>query len=333
MAGFFESIDAIPLRLQLVTDGLERKIIQGLSKSDKELPSKLLYDEVGSYLFEQISELPEYYLTRTETEIMQTVASEIAALAGRNCLLIEYGSGDSKKTRILLDHLEELTAYVPIDISRENLLRTAKKLKAIYPGLMIFPLWEDFTGPINLPPIDGPISRYLAYFPGSTIGNFYPEQAIAFLQSVAHLVGPGGVLIIGVDLKKEANVLDLAYNDRVGITAEFNLNALARINREFGADFRIDRFRHQAFYNEAEGRVEMHLVSSRDQTVHLNGTEILFRASESILTEVSYKYTLEEFNSLAANAGFSTVRVWTDRHSMFSVHYLVVESNKAVCCS
>ncbi len=308
---------------ELDTSHIRREVRQGLLKPQKELPCKLFYDERGSRLFDQICELDEYYLTRTETAIMQEHVGEMASLMGRRCLLIEYGSGSSKKTRLLLDHLQALTAYVAIDISKEYLMRSAAKLAAAYPSLEVIPVWADYTRPFTLPPIDKPVSRKVAYFPGSTIGNLYLKEALDFLKRIAETVGPGGGLLIGVDLKKNPSVLNLAYNDRAGVTAAFNLNMLARINQEFGADFQIEQFEHHAFYHEALGRIEMHLISRKDQTIHLDGSEIFFRAGGSILTEVSYKYTLEEFERLTAKAGFKLSRVWSDEQQLFSVQYLI----------
>lgn len=314
---------ARPLNLEVDVGRIHREVLQGLRKPQKELPSKLFYDQVGSQLFEQICDLDEYYLTRTETAIMQASIGEIAALLGKGCLLIEYGSGNSKKTRILLDHLPELVGYLAIDISKEHLLRSTADLAAAYPGLDVIPIWADYTSYFVLPVIHKPVVRKIAYFPGSTIGNFYPDEAVAFLERIAGTIGSSGVLLIGVDLKKDPAVLNLAYNDRAGVTAAFNLNLLARLNGEFGADFQLEQFAHHAFYNEAEGRIEMHLISLREQTVHIDGQEIHFEQGETILSEVSYKYTLEEFARLAAQAGFKVGRVWTDEDARFSVQYLI----------
>lgn len=309
------------------THRIRSEVLQGLQKPRKELPPKLFYDELGSQLFDRICELDEYYLTRTETAIMQEYIGEIAGLVGRGCLLIEYGSGSSKKTKILLDHLHDPASYVTIDISREHLMRSAADLAAAYPGLEVIPIYADYTASFELPSIDKPVLRRVAYFPGSTIGNFYPEEAVDFLKRIAEAIGPGGSLLIGVDLKKDPSVLNLAYNDRAGVTAAFNLNMLARMKREFEADFQIEQFAHRAFYNERLGRIEMHLIALKDQTVHLDGVEIVFKAGESILTEVSYKYTLEEFEKLAARAGFKVSKVWTDKKQLFSVQYLTASAD------
>ncbi len=305
-------------------DNIQCEILDGLSRTQKELPSKLFYDECGSHLFDQICELDEYYITRTEIAIMREHVGEMAMLLGPRGALIEYGSGSSIKTRVLLDHLQDLAAYLPIDISKEHLLRSSADLARVYPEVEVHPVCADYTSRFEMPPIRGPVARRIAYFSGSTIGNFHPGQAITFLSRIAETVAPNGCLLIGVDLKKDPAVLDRAYDDRKGVTAAFNLNMLARINREYSADFRVEQFRHRAFYNVALGRIEMHLISQRDQVVHLDGTSISFRAGESILTEVSYKYTVPEFARLVKRAGFDVRQVWTDPKQTFSVQYLVV---------
>jgi dimethylhistidine N-methyltransferase len=307
----------------LDVEQLRRQVLHGLHRPQKELPCKLFYDERGSQLFEAICELEEYYLTRTEIAIMQAHISEVAALLGRGCVLIEYGSGSSQKTRILLDALQDLVAYIPVDISETYLQHSAANLAAAYPGLAVLPVWADYTYPFTLPPLNRPEARKVAYFPGSTIGNFYPDEAIAFMQRIAQTTGHNGALLIGVDLKKDPDALHRAYNDHAGVTAAFNLNILARLNREFGADFQLDQFAHYAFYNDLEGRIEMHLISQQAQTVHIGEQTIPFKAGETILTEVSYKYTLGEFQHLAAQAGFSVGRAWTDAGCQFSVQYLI----------
>ncbi|MFQ5922499.1 MAG: L-histidine N(alpha)-methyltransferase [Anaerolineales bacterium] len=303
-------------------DGVRREVLDGLRKPKKSLPSKLFYDERGSQLFEEISELSEYYLTRTETAIFIDRIDEIASRIGSGVLLIEFGSGNSQKTRILLDHLPDLAGYVAIDISQEKLTESAAAIAMAYPGLNVLPLWADYTRDLELPAIGE--SRKVAFFPGSSIGNFYPREAEAFLKRVARLVGTGGGLLIGVDLKKEARTLNLAYNDPKGVTAAFNLNMLAHLNREFGAGFRLDRFRHEATYNEQQGRIEMYLVSLEGQTATFGESEISFRRDERILTEVSHKYTVEEFERLAVGGGFHVREVWTDGDQLFSVQYLEV---------
>ena len=299
------------------------EVLQGLQDARKELPSKYFYDEVGSQLFEQICELDEYYPTRTELGIMQERMPEIAALLGSNCLLIEYGSGSSTKTRLLLDALRDPAGYVPIDISKEQLLRSAADLAQAYPDLEVLPVCADYTSDFDLPRPNKPVARRVAYFPGSTIGNFDREPALHFLRQLAR-VCQGGGLLIGVDLKKDFNILHRAYNDSQGLTAQFNKNLLVRINQELDADFQLQHFGHYAFYNPAQSRVEMHLVSLKDQVVHIGETKISFKLGESVWTESSYKYTLDEFAKLAASAGFAVEQVWTDARQLFSVQYLTV---------
>jgi dimethylhistidine N-methyltransferase len=299
-------------------------ILRGLSLPEKETPCKYLYDERGSQLFDDICEAPEYYPTRTEMEIMRQYGGEMASLLGRNCLLIEYGSGSSTKTPILLDHMEDLAAYVPIDISREHLLKAAERLQESYPGLPIIPVCADYTERFDLPEIEQPVSRRVVYFPGSTIGNFHPSEAREFLSRIAEVCGEGGGLLLGVDIRKSPEVLEAAYNDSAGVTAAFNLNLLERINRELGADFDVTQFEHRAIFNEEHSRVEMRLFSKQDQTVRIGDTTISFTAGESILTECSYKYGYDDFAELAASAGFQVDRVWTDERERFTVRYLTV---------
>jgi len=303
--------------------GIRGEVLRGLRRQSKELPPKLFYDERGSQLFDQICELEEYYPTRTEMAIMRAHALDMAMLIGPDCLLVEYGSGSSLKTHILLDHLIAPSGYVPVDISREHLLRSAERLALSYPGIEILPLWADYTAGFALPRPARPQARAVAYFPGSTIGNCHPHEAVRLLRQIAGLVGPGGGLLIGVDLRKDRATLELAYNDRAGVTAAFNLNMLARINRELGANFQLDQFRHRALYNEQSDRIEMHLVSQRGQLVDVGGVSIAFGAGESILTECSYKYSVESFGALARVGGFEITHVWTDPRRLFSVQYLV----------
>ncbi|MBO0778502.1 MAG: L-histidine N(alpha)-methyltransferase [Ktedonobacteraceae bacterium] len=296
-----------------------REVLHGLRKEQKELYSKYFYDERGSQLFEQICSLDEYYVTRVELEIMQKNMQAIAELLGPHCQIIEYGSGNSKKTRLLLDALPEPTAYVPIDISKEYLLSSSIGLAVGYPNLEVMPICADYTSDFEIPQPQHPVARRIAYFPGSTISNFDPEPARRFLRQIANACEG---LLIGVDLKKDFNILHRAYNDSKGVTAQFNMNMLARINRELGADFQLDQFRHYAFYNPGQHRIEMHLVSLQDQEVHIGEEMLPFAPGESIWTESSYKYTLAEFARLAASAGFSVANVWTDPQALFSVQYL-----------
>ncbi|MFQ5401336.1 MAG: L-histidine N(alpha)-methyltransferase [Anaerolineae bacterium] len=305
------------------SNGLYSEVLAGLKKGQKELPCKLFYDARGSQLFEQICDLPEYYQTRTEQSIMDRYIEEIAALLGPGCLLIEYGSGSSRKTRTLLDHLPDLAGYVPIDISREHLMRSAVGIAISYPDLEVLPVCADYEAEFQIPTPSRPVSRQVIYYPGSTIGNFHPPDAAAFLRRMRAICGRRCELLIGVDLKKERSILHNAYNDSAGITAAFNLNVLARLNHELGTDFDLDGFRHQAIYNEQAGRIEMHLISLREQRVLLNGSVISFAAGETIWTESSYKYALKEFAALASQAGFTVAKVWTDPQQLFSVQYLV----------
>ena len=300
------------------------EVLQGLLKMPKELPSKYFYDEFGSRLFDQICELDEYYLTRTELSIMREQMAEMVSLFGPNCLLIEYGSGSSTKTRRLLDSLQTPAAYVPIDISKEYLLHAVATLAAVYPELEVLPVCADYTSDFEIPLPARPVSRRIAYFPGSTIGNFDREPAKRFLRQIAK-VCKGGGLLIGVDLKKDFNILHRAYNDSQGVTAQFNKHMLARINAELDGDFRLEQFGHYAFYNPGESRIEMHLVSLKKQEVRIGDAEISFKLGESIWTESSYKYTLEEFAQLAAITGFSVKQVWTDERQLFSLQYLTVD--------
>jgi dimethylhistidine N-methyltransferase len=249
----------------------------------------------------------------------------MAERLGRKCLLVELGSGSSRKTRILLDALREPAGYVPIDISREHLLASAATLRARYPGLEVLPVHADYTGAVEIPRVPGEARRGV-FFPGSTIGNFHHDETVAFLRRIADLVGPGGGLLVGADLKKDPAILHRAYNDSAGVTARFNRNILARLNRELGCDFDVDRFRHRAFWDEAAGRIEMHLDSLADQVVHVGAEAIALRRGESIWTESSYKYSVEEFGELAARGGLRVERVWTDGGRLFSVQFLAVRS-------
>ncbi|HLA64509.1 MAG TPA: L-histidine N(alpha)-methyltransferase [Rhodothermales bacterium] len=293
--------------------------LAGLLATPKTLPSKYFYDEEGSALFETITRLDAYYPTRTERGILERHVGEIARAVGPRAAIIEYGSGSSEKTRLLLDALDSPAAYVPIDISADFLLVSAEQLRTEYPGLPVLPVEADYTRPFKLPELPTDTRRRVVFFPGSTLGNFLPDEATAFLKQAGELAGPNGGLILGVDLKKDRAVLGVAYDDPEGVTAQFNKNLLVRLNRELGADFDVDAFDHHAPYNEAEGRVEMHLVSRYDQTVHLDGHAIPFRARESIHTENSYKYDLGELVPRAATAGLTLEGSWTDPAGWFAV--------------
>ncbi|HEX9296090.1 MAG TPA: L-histidine N(alpha)-methyltransferase, partial [Polyangiaceae bacterium] len=301
-------------------DAFESDVLAGLGRHPKSLPCKYFYDAAGAELFDRICELEVYYPTRTELAIMRSHVREMAKLIGGRARLVELGSGSSSKTRILLDHLVDLEAYVPVDISPEYLARAAKGLARDYPGLNVAPVRADYSRPFELPKTER-TTRTIVYFPGSTIGNFQPAEAKQFLKVIAALCRKNGALLIGVDLKKDARVLDAAYDDPEGVTAAFNLNLLVRINRELEGNFDLQRFRHRAFYDAAHGRIEMQLVSSSCQTVTVAGSKFPFEAGEAITTEYSYKYELREFAQLALSAGLVVQRLWTDEKQLFSVQY------------
>ena len=298
-------------------------VLTGLARPQKALPPKYFYDAHGCELFERICTLPEYYPTRTELAIMREHAAAMAKFLGQDCQLIEFGSGSSTKTRILIEQLQP-PLYVPIDIAGEAIKAAAAGLAQAFPWLNINGVCADYTRPLTLPEFVGvPIRRKAVYFPGSTIGNFTPQEAIEFLQLARRVVGPGGALLIGVDLKKDKPVLDAAYDDAAGVTAAFNLNMLARINRELGGDFQLRRFRHKAYYDEAKGRIEMHLESLASQLVHVGGERFRFGAGETIHTEISCKYSIEEFQAVAQRAGFAPGQTWVDAAKLFSVHGMI----------
>lgn len=298
------------------------EIIHGLSQSEKMISPKYFYDERGSQLFEEITRLPEYYPTETELGIMRAHVDEIASLAGKHASLIEFGSGSSLKTRVLLEHMDELAAYVPVDISEDHLLDSARQIRAEFPGLEVLPVVADFTQPFQLPsPAIMPV-RNIVYFPGSTIGNFTDDAAHELLRVMHQEAGEDGALLIGVDLQKDPDIIRRAYNDSAGVTAEFNLNMLRHLNREFDADFDLDAYEHSAEYNENEGRVELRLISEQDQEVTVGDATFWIDKDEAILTEYSHKYTLEGFAAMAEAAGFRVARVWMDAERLFSVQYL-----------
>jgi dimethylhistidine N-methyltransferase len=303
-------------------EDFESAVLAGLSRGNKELPSKFFYDARGSRLFDDICALDEYYPTRTEIAVLRAERKRIARLIGPDCHLIELGSGSSVKVRILLDALPAVAAYTPVDISKEHLLRSAADLARDFPGIEVIAVCADYTRPFAVPrPQSRPDARRVVFFPGSTVGNFTPAEARQFLAATAETLGPGGGLLIGVDLKKDRRILHAAYNDAKGVTAAFNLNLLARINRELGGDFDLGAFRHSAHYDPAEGRIEMHLVSLRPQSVRVNGATFAFAKDETIFTESSYKYSVAEFRALARGAGFAPVETWTDEARLFSVHF------------
>jgi dimethylhistidine N-methyltransferase len=305
-------------------DTFLREVLAGLGAEPKTLPCKYFYDEAGSKLFDDICELPEYYPTRTELQIMQDNGAAMAQQMETGVKLIEYGSGSSIKTRILLDHLEEPAAYVPVDISGEHLTRSAEALSRRYPGLRVLPVCADFSRGFPVPVVSDTRSS-IVYFPGSTIGNFDRPEAEGFLRKIARSCGKGGRLLIGVDLVKDLGVLERAYNDAAGVTAAFNLNLLHRINRELDGNFDLGAFEHRAIWNGELSRIEMHLISQRDQSVEVDGYAIAFLKGESIQTESSHKYRIETFAEMALAAGFTRKGLWTDPKDWFSVQLWELE--------
>jgi dimethylhistidine N-methyltransferase len=308
---------------QIVQDDELDELIAGLRQPEKTISPKYFYDERGSQLFEEITRLPEYYPTETELGIMRDNIDEIASLVGRQASLIEFGSGSSLKTRVLLEHLDDLAAYVPVDISEDHLLESARQIRDEFPDLDVLPVVADFTQSFRLPePRVMPV-RNIIYFPGSTIGNFTNDAAGELLQVMHEEAGAGGALLIGVDLQKDPAIIERAYNDSAGVTAEFNRNMLRHLNREFDADFDLDTFKHSAKYNEDEGRIEIRLVSEQDQEFSLGRESFSIGKDEAILTEYSHKYTLEGFAAMGEAAGFRVERAWMDAGRLFSVQYLV----------
>ena len=300
-------------------------VLAGLRQVSKQLPCKYFYDSSGSELFDRICRLDEYYLTRSELAIMDRFAFEMGAQIGSGAMLVEYGSGSSVKTRYLLDALPDAVAYVGIDVSGQHLRKAARELARDYPRIEILSVCADFTRDIALPTSKRPPTHAAVYFPGSTIGNFVPAQAAELLGRIARLCGQAGGLLIGIDLKKDPAIIEAAYNDRAGVTAQFNLNLLQRINRELGADFDLDRFSHQARYNSDLGRIEMYLVSGSGQAVTIGDEQIEFAAGETICTEYSHKYTVDEFASIAATSGLALHKEWTDQNRHFAVLHFAVE--------
>ena len=308
-------------QLTLSQQSMLDEVLEGLTQPQKQLPAKFFYDEHGSELFEQITYLEAYYPTRTERAIMQDNINEIAELVGPQAMLVELGSGSSSKTRMLLEKLDELAAYIPVDISDEYLLKVVNQLRMEYPKISIIPVFADYTTAFEIPNLGDSYRQQVVFFPGSTIGNFRPQTARSFLQTLADITDEDSDMLIGVDLKKDPQVLEKAYNDEQGITAKFNKNMLARINRELDANFDVDRFKHHAFYNEEQSRIEMHLVSQLDQIVTIAGQDIQFTEGESIHTENSYKYSLDEFKELVSE-WYEVEQVWTDEQQYFSIQFL-----------
>ena len=300
-----------------------REIVDGLSGEVKKISPKYFYDQRGSKLFDEITRLPEYYLTTTELGIMRDNMDEICALVGERASLIEFGSGSSLKTRLLLDHLPALAAYVPVDISGDYLHACAAQIRDEYPHVDVLPVVADFTQHFQLPsPAITPV-RNIVYFPGSTIGNFEHDAALELLRVMHHEAGENGALLIGVDLQKNPNLIERAYNDSAGVTAEFNLNMLQHLNRDYGANFDVTEFAHSANYDQDNGRVVIELVSQVEQTFAIGNTEFNLANGEAILTEYSHKYTIEGFADMVEQVGFSVAKIWTDTQCMFSVQYCV----------
>ena len=304
-----------------------KDVIEGLGKNPKTLKPKYFYDNRGAQLFTEICTTPEYYPTRTEIKILNQNAEDIASQIGDNTALIEYGSGALEKIKILLNFLKEPVGLIPVDISEDQLFVSAKNLENLYPNLEILPVAADFTKPIPIPGFSQPPKKYVAFFPGSTIGNFEPDLAIQFLQGVTKTIGLDGLLLIGFDLKKDIETLLAAYDDQRGVTASFNKNLLSRVNGELGGNFNLNTFEHVARYNENKGRIEMHLKSTMEQTVSINKELFEFLEGETIHTENCYKFTKESFTAMSSKAGLSPVKTWTDDQNLFAVMLLRTTSN------
>lgn len=303
-------------------DSLLEEVLDGLTSPQPTLPCKLFYDELGSQLYERITALEEYYPYAAEVEILQRHGPAIAAAAGEGSLVVEYGSGSSAKTRLLLDALRACTGYVAIDISREHLQAAAETIARHYPALAVEAVCADFTGPVTLPARFAGHGQRLAFFPGSTIGNFDPPAAARLLASIRRVAGDGGRLLIGVDLPKDRATLERAYDDAEGVTAQFNLNILDHVNRLFDGNLDPGCFAHEAHWNESESRVEMHLRCVRDHEAAVAGTRIRFARGQSIWTESSYKHTPERFHAIGARAGFVPEAVWFDERRRYSLHLM-----------
>jgi dimethylhistidine N-methyltransferase len=320
LSAHYDYLDAKPAPASFMAD-----VVAGLSASRKTLPPKYFYDARGSQLFDAICDLPEYYLTRTELALMRNERVDMIARIGRRDAIVEYGSGSGRKTQALIRMLEPC-AYVAIDISAEQLRSAVSRLAAEFPGVRMFAVCADYSCTVPLQHVVAAAAPRIVYFPGSTIGNFTVREAHDFLVTARTVAGRDGAMLVGVDLKKDTDLLYAAYNDSRGITSAFNLNLLSRINRELHADFVVDNFEHRADYDELAGRVEMHLVSTREQVVHIGDHVFRFASGETIHTENSYKYTVEEFRQLAGGAGFHPEHCWVDDQSLFSLHYLTVRS-------
>ena len=315
---------ALALSLQLPphdaeTAAFEADVVAGLSATPKRISAKYFYDGTGSQLFERITELPEYYPTRTEMQILRDKAADIGKLIPEGAALVEFGSGSSKKARIVLSAAPKLAAYVPVDICGEMVEQEAMELRPDFPNLKVLPVTADICFPFELPAEAKNAPARVGFFPGSTIGNFEPHEASAFLRNAAKILGPGATLIVGADLIKPAEILHAAYNDKAGVTARFNLNLLTRMNRELRGNFKLECFEHHAFYNRERHRIEMHLASLKRQKVKVAGESFDFRAGETIHTENSYKYSVESLGALARGVGWMPAGVWTDTDKYFSI--------------
>jgi dimethylhistidine N-methyltransferase len=308
-----------PQRQSADASAFKADILAGLSANPKHAPAKYFYDATGSLLFERITEAPEYYPTRSEMEILRDQAADIAKLIPTGSALVEFGSGSNKKARILLRAAPKLAAYVPVDICAEMVEQEAIELRPDFPRLKVFPVTADICFPFELPAEAKSAPARVGFFPGSTIGNFEPHEAAAFLRNAANILGAGAMLIVGADLIKPVEILNAAYNDNAGVTAKFNLNLLVRINRELGGTFKLNTFEHHAFYNREHHRIEMHLASLKRQKVKVAGETIEFRAGETIHTENSYKYSVESLGALARGVGWLPAGVWTDARNYFSI--------------
>jgi L-histidine Nalpha-methyltransferase len=307
---------------QLPHDDFAADVRHGLAQTPKRIASKYFYDALGSELFEQICEQPEYYLTRTELAILQDNSVDIAEAIGPRALLVEYGSGAGIKTRLLLDAMQEPVGYVPVEISPSALNASVESLAEAFPDVDMLPVTADFTQPVDLPSPEQASRRTVVFFPGSTLGNFEQREAISLLRTMCIEMGRNGAAIVGIDLKKDTDLLEAAYNDAAGVTRDFTLNLLTRINRELGADFDLGKFRHRAHYNALAGRIETHIVSKSDQVVGIGSHRFSFGREEAMLVEYSCKYSQDDFASMAAKAGLRVVRTWTDPRRWFAVQML-----------
>lgn len=308
--------------LQPTRAAIERDVLAGLARSPRRLPSKYFYDARGSELFEEITEQPEYYLTRVELDLLESIGTEMACIVGSHAHVVEYGSGSGRKTDCLLEALEDVVAYTPIEISRSALVESIEALRERYPGIEMLPVCADFTHAVELPHPSREVDRTLLFFPGSTLGNFEKHEAVELLRAMHATMGERGAALIGIDLVKPTPLLDAAYNDAAGVTAEFTLNLLARLNRDIGSDFDLDGFEHRAEFVEDHSRIETRLVSLTAQTVHVGGNSFDFAAGDAMLVEMSHKYTDADFGELAASAGLFVKHAWNDADDLFGLRLL-----------